>query len=449
MMLGVDKHPSPQNGSKTAVFVDAMYMIHRQPFKKDTKFEDIADRYLVGMVNDIPPGTASIHFCCDRYKSPSLKLQTRSHRTGKPSKTFTVADHFTAPEPTEFFKNPDNKARLLSYLCKKWSESDSTHLTLGSLQLYLGGGFDEETKSVLIAAQSQVPVPELESTQEEADTRLILHIVHSVRTEGVNRVIVHANDTDVIVLCIYYAATHLQDLPEFWVRVSPKEYLPIHSLANVLGVNQCKALPMIHSLSGRDTTSFPYFTSKKAWFISSRECPTGSLAEFAEDDDHREMADEICSQARDLTITVYSKKYAMQGCTLSEVRANKFLNNKSTLLKMLPPTKGSFVPHLRRAMYATMIDKSAHIPKPNLPPPTEYGWELINGDYVPVLSVTSLWPEQLSRSISCNCLKGCNRNCSCARKQVPCYIGCKCTGSADRCSHNKCLEEVNVSDSEN
>ena len=72
----VDKLPTPQDGSKTAVFVDAMYMIRRQPFKKDTKFEDIAGRYLVGMVNNIPPGTASILFCCDCYKSPSLKLQT-------------------------------------------------------------------------------------------------------------------------------------------------------------------------------------------------------------------------------------------------------------------------------------------------------------------------------------------------------------------------------------
>ena len=45
-------------------------------------------------------------------------------------------------------------------------------------------------------------VPELQSTQKEADTILILHVLHSVQHDGVKRVIVHANDTDVIVIWI-------------------------------------------------------------------------------------------------------------------------------------------------------------------------------------------------------------------------------------------------------
>ena len=136
---------------------------------------------------------------------------------------------------------------------------------LGSIQLYVSGGFDEETKTILITGGTQVPVLELESTQEEADTRLILHIMYAVHAHGVKRVIVHANDTDVIGMRIYYAATNIQDLAEFWVRVSQNEYLPIHHLAEALGINKSKSLPLVHSLSGRDTTSFPYFTSKKAW----------------------------------------------------------------------------------------------------------------------------------------------------------------------------------------
>ena len=97
-----------------------------------------------------------------------------------------------------------NKSRLLAYLCEKWSTDEVTNSSLGSRKLYLGGGFLDETKSVLLTEGSCVDVAELQSTQEEADTILILHAVYSVKQDGVKRVVVHASDTDVIVICIYH-----------------------------------------------------------------------------------------------------------------------------------------------------------------------------------------------------------------------------------------------------
>ena len=91
--------------------------------------------------------------------------------------------------------------------------------------MYLGGDFREETKSVLITNGTVADVAELESTQQEADTRVILHSVYSVQHERVDRVIIHANDTDIIVAYIYYAATLLRDLPEMWVRTAQSSYI--------------------------------------------------------------------------------------------------------------------------------------------------------------------------------------------------------------------------------
>ena len=58
---------------------------------------------------------------------------------------------------------------------------------------------------------------ELQSTQEEADTRLLLHALHAART-GSKAVIVTSEDTDVMLLCIafqkdipYGALPHLSD----------------------------------------------------------------------------------------------------------------------------------------------------------------------------------------------------------------------------------------------
>ena len=74
----------------------------------------------------------------------------------------------------------------------------------------------------------------LESTQQEADTRVIVHTLYSVQNEGVERVVIHANDTD-ITTCLYYGATHLHDLPELWVQRGQNAYLPIHEMVVALG----------------------------------------------------------------------------------------------------------------------------------------------------------------------------------------------------------------------
>ena len=304
---------------------------------------------------------------------------------------------------------------------------------LGRTHLYLSGGFKEETKSVVIKEGSVVDVPALESTQHEADTRIILHTIYSVQSDMVDRVVIHANDTGVIIMCLYHAATHLQDLPELWVRTEQSAYLPIHDMVSELGLAQCRALPFIHSLSGRDTTSYPFFTGKKAWFKTSMQLVLPALQEFGVSS--YSLSDEVRHQARDLTIGVYaSKADHSEDFDLAKLRVYKFLNNRSTLLKLLPPTEDAFDLHLKRAALATIIDKTAHIAKPDIPSFTEYGWFLRDGNAAPCPSTMPAWPLSMDKAISCNCIKGCQKNCSCAKKAVPCYMGCRCQGLEARCS---------------
>ena len=112
----------------------------------------------------------------------------------------------------------------------------------------------------------------------------------------------------------------------------------------------------------------------------------------------------------------------------------KFLNNKSTLLKLLPLTENAFDLHLRRVTLATTIDKSAHITKPENPSFTEYGWSLTDGNAVSLASTEPGWPLSLGKAISCSCIKGCQKNCSCVKKAIPCYLWCHCQGLETRCS---------------
>lgn len=66
-----------------------------------------------------------------------------------------------------------------------------------------------------------------------------------------------------------------------------------------------------------------------------------------------------------LLVAVYTNNdNDFMGVELGKVRVYKFLNNKSMLLKLLPPTEDAFIQHLRRAALATVLDKTAHNSKP-------------------------------------------------------------------------------------
>ena len=58
------------------------------------------------------------------------------------------------------------------------------------------------------------------------------------------------------------------------------------------------------------------------------------------------------------------------GCKSLSATAN------TRLLKTLPPTKAAFEEQVKRAAYATIIDKTSHQSMPRLPSPSEFGWRM-------------------------------------------------------------------------
>jgi len=185
------------------------------------------------------------------------------------------------------------------------------------------------------------------------------------------------------------------------------------------------------------------------WLTPSKEVDIPALENFGDPDKSPPytITAEVISQARDLLVAVYTRKdddFKESG--LDELRVHKFLNNKSTLLKLLPPTEDAFLLHVKRAALATLMDKTSHIARPELGPYEDYGWSQADDKLAPVPSTKPAWPEQMTKNISCGCTKGCNRNCSCNKKGIPCYIGCRCQGSPHNCSRTRCAATFDDSD---
>ena len=114
-------------------------------------------------------------------------------------------------------------------------------------------------------------------------------------------------------------------------------------------------------------------------------------------------------------------------------------------------TECAYEQHIKRAALATAIDKSAHICNSNVEPREDYGWTVDNGYLMPVQSTHQALPQEMKHTIPCGCTKGCSRNCSCAKKNIACTLGCRCQGSkkCGRARYTDAFDNISDSDSDN
>ena len=96
----------------------------------------------------------------------------------------------------------------------------------------------------------------LQSDQEEADTRIILHCLFVTATAPADStIIVRSPDTDVMVLLLSYA--HKIQLPLLFDTGTgnKRRLVDIQSIAASIGPEVCSGLPALHAVTGRDYTS--------------------------------------------------------------------------------------------------------------------------------------------------------------------------------------------------
>ena len=97
---------------------------------------------------------------------------------------------------------------------------------------------------------------ELLSSQEEADTRIILHCDHISRNFSETTVIiVRSPDTDVLVLLSKFSQ-NISQLVLFDTGMGNKRrLLDIKEIISTKGKNVCSVLPALHAFTGCNTTS--------------------------------------------------------------------------------------------------------------------------------------------------------------------------------------------------
>ena len=183
----------------------------------------------------------------DVYEEDSLKSHVRGIR-GTGGRIHKVDNSTKLPRDwTAFLINDNNKTLLKSYLAKEvislLKNDDKTILFTTA-------------DSVLSASDRDNTTTLYPCNQEEADSRIFLHVEDAVKS-GSSSITIRTNDTDVVVLAAAYASKRkVQIYVSMGIGENNLRYIDATELAEKIGTEKCRALLLFHSYTGCDTTSF-------------------------------------------------------------------------------------------------------------------------------------------------------------------------------------------------
>ena len=146
------------------------------------------------------------------------------------------------PDWKKFISSGENTIRFLGdYIAKHIRQNSS--LQEGQ-SLYLAGLFSNPETVKMLNQNGMLDCSCFASTQEETDTRIILHALYSDKLYQENnvqgRIVVKSPDTDVLVLLVHYFP-NMKKTSELWFQTglitSTKDcrrYIPVHELCKSL-----------------------------------------------------------------------------------------------------------------------------------------------------------------------------------------------------------------------
>ena len=370
----------------------------------------------------------------DRYDNPkSIKHIERQRRGNEFKPTYLFNGGHTVPNYRKFLNNSGNKAALALFLSEYMMSTAPSMLAEESQYIILAGGFRDGHVVKYISKHAT-----LSCSHEEADTRMVLHAIHM--SPSFERIILRCDDTDVLVLLLYYTSKgkitrnvymHAGHNSKYTNR---ERYIPVNNILQKLGLDFCECLPAAHAITGCDTTSSFYKIGKRIVYNKLVEhvkkhpaaLKTFGLGDCVEDD---------IASARDFLLTIYSSKQD----NLDKLRY-VLASTTDKPASHLPPTEDAFKQHVLRARYQTSIWCQSHLSYPVLVDPIGNGWTLTHNQTMePTLYIREAAPVEVRDLTHLYCTDlDCNmsKKCHCVQSGLKCTEFCSCQSD---CS-NTCYE---------
>ena len=346
-------------------------------------FEELAQK-----VFDALPKCERVDFVTDTYKKDSIKSSERDRRGV--SETFLIKGSKTKiPRDWKgFMCNSKNKKQLIQLLFAEWTSNKYASKLFGRRVF-----FSCEEKCTCISSDDQsstvtVEVNSLYTSQEEADTRMILHLKHvSEEISGNKTIIVRSPDTDVFILLLSYVQELKIDEQKvlFDTGVGNKRrMINVHDVIKRHGNEFTKALLGLHAFTGCDTTS-AFVRQGKLKPMKLLETNSDFIPVFSRIGNDVEVQEEDMGLLEEFVCRMYHPKKPIYNdinklrvdCFRQKFqpRASHVLSNSDGIdLSLLPPCRASLRMHILRANYQALIWKLALDPLADIPSPVGHGW---------------------------------------------------------------------------
>jgi len=179
------------------------------------------------------PKVKVLHFVTDTYVSNSIKDFERERRGTSVSFKVGGPKTKTPHDWKSFLHSSSNKTQLTDFLMAEWKTDQYAKHLQGRKIFFV----NQQTCQCLSSDDGVhvicMDVPELHSSQHEADTRIILHCLHADRTSPEPcSIVVSSPDTDVFVLLLYYAKDIKKSLLFQTGSGNKRRLIDIHAVVN-------------------------------------------------------------------------------------------------------------------------------------------------------------------------------------------------------------------------
>ena len=183
------------------------------------------------------------------YLDESVKNAERVNRGSDSGILFSniVAGH-KVKQWRRLLSSSKSKSNLIKFLAQDW-QKQSLRAKLLNKVMYVTC----ESKCFRVTEDTWSEVESLYSTQEEADTRMLLHAKHA--EEESTAIIIASQDTDVFIMSLSFAHEFACQLYVKSGTQTREKIVDVHKVAAAVGYNMCCALPGLHSFTGSDSVS--------------------------------------------------------------------------------------------------------------------------------------------------------------------------------------------------
>ena len=164
----------------------------------------------------------------DIYKENSLKSQTRENR-GEGIRISVRSSTPIYKDFTKFMRNDNNKSELFKLVSE-------TAVSIPETVANIVATVEDKVISNTDMDKSSIEP----CNHEEADTRLLLHVLDGAKS-GIKKISIVTVDTDVVVIALRHFLSF--DIDELWVEFGVgkfRRFFPIHKYADMMGNNLCR-----------------------------------------------------------------------------------------------------------------------------------------------------------------------------------------------------------------